>query len=86
MNHSEAAETTRQTVSTSRKVAFNTLALGAKFRYLPDDKYGVWVKIGHDLIAKWDASKISDTWIGQSICSFSEDGNVTTLVYLEPCQ
>lgn len=71
--------------ASSRTASFNTLAYGAKFRNSPTSSR-VWVKIGHDLVAAWDASKISDTWVGQAICAFSEDGDLSTLVYLEPYQ
>lgn len=60
---------------------FNALCYGARFRYRPDTGK-VWVKIGHDLIAEWDASKVADEWIGQSICSFTDDGDFIKTVYL----
>lgn len=72
-------------VPNSETVAFSKLALGAKFRYAAG-KGTVWVKIGHDEVAKWDVTKIADTWIGQQICSFSEDEDVSKSVYLLPDQ
>lgn len=72
-------------VPNSGTVAFNKLAYGAKFQY-EQGKGTVWVKIGHDEIAQWDVSKIADTWIGQQICSFSEDGDVSKPVHLLPEQ
>nr|WP_250808450.1 hypothetical protein [Neorhizobium tomejilense] len=66
-----------------REVAFNTLCYGARFRYREADTV-VWVKIGHDTVAKWDADKVADTWIGQSVCSFSEDDDLTRTVILVP--
>ncbi|MBY3157341.1 hypothetical protein HFO56_34005 [Rhizobium laguerreae] len=66
-------------------VAFKALSYGAKFQY-SEGNGRVWVKIGHDLVAEWDSSKVADTWIGQSVCSFSEDGDVSKAVYLLPEQ
>lgn len=62
--------------------AFKSLCYGARFQYVGSDR--TWVKVGPDLIAEWDASKISDSWIGQALCSFSDDGDVTTVVNLVP--
>lgn len=62
-------------------VSFSSLCYGAKFKYSSEEA-AIWVKIGHDLIAGWDAGKVSDTWIGQPICSFSDDGDLSALVCL----
>ncbi len=69
--------------SAEEGVPFKALAYGARFRYRPGDPVA-WVKIGHDLIARWDADKVSDTWVGQTVCSFSEDGDLSRAVYLIP--
>jgi len=57
------------------KVPFSRICLGTRFRYDPD-KYPevdtVWVKIGHNEIAEWDASQIDTNWVGQRICCFSD--------------
>ena len=54
-------------------VPFSNLALGAKFRYLPDtDETKVYVKIGPNSIAQWDTKKVHDRWIGQLIFCFSD--------------
>jgi hypothetical protein len=63
-------------------VPFKTLCHGARFTYIDGSK--TWVKIGSDLIAEWDAKFVADSWIGQQLCSFSEDGNLNTLVNLIP--
>lgn len=70
-------------VTSPRMAPFASLCCGARFRYGPSDDT-VWVKIGHDLVAKWDADLVADTWIGQPIRSFSEDGDQSRVVYLEP--
>ncbi len=72
---------TTTSVSQHEQIApFNTLCLGAKFRYPNSD--WTWVKIAHDLVAKWDPSLITATWVGQAICSFSEDDDLTAPVHL----
>ena len=64
------------------RVRFDTLCLGARFRYTHDGK--AWVKIGHNEIAEWDYSKVADTWVGQLICCFNDadDYDLTQLIYL----
>lgn len=42
----------------------------------------VFVKIGPDLVAGWDGQKVADGWIGQPVCSFSDDGNLLAAVTL----
>lgn len=49
----------------TKKIEFERLSLGVKFRYDEDD-VDVWVKIGPDLVAKWDRNKTVD-WLGQVI-------------------
>lgn len=66
----------------TRDVPFNTLCLGARFRYLNDRSTSIWVKVGSDTIAKWDAAQVADTWLGQTVCSFSDDGNLAAVVRL----
>lgn len=65
-----------------KKVLFNYLCYGARFRYTPKTK--IWVKIGPDTIAEWDASNVATKWIGQTICAFSDDGDFSRPVYLVP--
>ena len=61
---------------------FDSLCLGARFRYTHDGK--VWVKIGHNTIAEWDPTKVADSWVGQTICCFNDadEYDLTQLVYL----
>lgn len=62
------------------------LCYGAKFKYTPGES-AVFVKIGPDLVAGWDGQKVADGWIGQPVCSFSDDGNLlaaVTLVHERP--
>lgn len=66
---------------TDRQVAFSCLSLGAKFKYTKAEA-AVWVKIGPDLIAGWKESEVATTWLGQPVCSFSDDGDVSALVWL----
>lgn len=67
---------------TDVQVPFNSLCCGARFRYTPQTK--VWVKIGADSIAEWDPSNVATKWIGQALCSFSDDGDLSREVYLVP--
>lgn len=55
-----------------RLANFSILALGTRFQY--KDSEQVWVKIGHDTIAKWDPTQMTTNWIGQTTCSATEDG------------
>ncbi len=60
------------------KAPFKCLSLGVRFT-LPGS--AIWVKIGPDLIAEWDPREITTTWIGQRICSFSDnDDDLDTIV------
>ncbi len=70
-----------QEAGRGKLVTFRTLCYGAKFKYSAEEA-AVWVKIGHDLIAGWDESKVTDSWIGQPVCSFSDDGNLSAVVFL----
>ena len=76
-----------QTPSASHGYAkFSDLCYGARFQY-DERKHGeqhqVWVKIGHNTIAKWDRANIATRWSGQSICSFAEDDSgVDELVFI----
>lgn len=63
------------------QVPFSMLCYGAKFKYTPGES-AVFVKIGHDLVAGWDGQKVADGWIGQPVCSFSDDGNLLAAVTL----
>lgn len=67
--------------ATGREVAFSCLSFGAKFKYT-ESEAAVWVKIGHDLIAGWKASEVASQWVGQPVCSFSDDGDVSATVWL----
>lgn len=60
---------------------FEDLALGARFRLTLDSAH-VWVKIGHNLIAEWDGTKVRDRWIGQPICCFSDTDDLTHTVHV----
>jgi hypothetical protein len=55
----------------SKKIEFERLSLGVKFRYNEDD-VDVWVKIDHLLVAKWDENKKVD-WMGQPIECFPKN-------------
>ena len=64
------------TLKDSLKLAnFSVLALGTRFKYM-EGKEGktVWVKIGANSVARWDANQIATGWNGQSICSATENG------------
>lgn len=63
------------------QVPFSMLCYGAKFKYTPGES-AVFVKIGPDLVAGWDGQKVADGWIGQPVCSFSDDGNLLAAVTL----
>ena len=72
--------------SRCEQVPFSMLCYGAKFKYTPGES-AVFVKIGPDLVAGWDGQKVADGWIGQPVCSFSDDGNLlaaVTLVHERP--
>ena len=57
----------------NKTVPFSHLAIGAKFRYLPDtDEKKVFVKIGPNTIAQWNNKMVHDRWIGQLIFCFSD--------------
>jgi hypothetical protein len=51
---------------------FSLLALGTRFKYKGGKT--VWVKIGVDLVAEWDSKQIATKWLGQAICSATENG------------
>lgn len=53
---------------------FSCLALGAKFIYKNDKEEQIWVKISHELVAKWDFEQQDTSWIGQPVCSFNDSG------------
>lgn len=60
---------------------FKTLALGARFKYT--ERGRTWVKLGNDgVIAEWDAKNISNSWFGQSICSFNDEDNFDVSVHI----
>ena len=59
---------------------FEDLALGARFNH--PGSYVIWVKIGTDLVAKWDEKFKDCGWLGQSVCCFSEDGDLSGRVYV----
>ena len=63
------------------QVPFSMLCYGAKFKYTPGES-AVFVKIGPDLVAGWDGQKVADGWIGQPVCSLSDDGNLLAVVTL----
>ena len=52
---------------------FSSLALGTRFKY-NKGSIAVWVKIGADLVARWDKREIATGWRAQSICSATENG------------
>jgi hypothetical protein len=82
LHRRQELETMSKPSTNQTSAAFKSLCYGARFQYVGSDR--TWVKVGPDLIAEWDASKISDSWIGQALCSFSDDGDVTTVVNLVP--
>jgi hypothetical protein len=57
---------------------FGELALGTKFRYAKSKK--IWTKIGANLIAEWDETLKTDTWIAQQICCFSDMDDLAVYV------
>jgi hypothetical protein len=63
-----------------KMVPFCDLALGTRFRHIHSDKE--WVKIGHNLIAEWDESQKTARWIGQQLCCFDDNDNLSTVVYI----
>lgn len=64
-----------------RAVPFSALCYGARFKYTKDEA-AEWVKVGHDLIAGWKAENVATTWVGQPLCSFSDDDDVSAVVWL----
>lgn len=65
-------------------VPFELLCLGARFRYdtRKVNEGRVWVKIGPNEIAEWDSKHVSDRWIGQRICCFSDTDDLSEKVTL----
>jgi len=57
---------------------FSELALGTRFRYTKSKK--VWTKIGANLIAEWDESSKTNTWIAQQICCFNDIDDLAVYV------
>lgn len=66
----------KKVVNGVEMVLFSWICLGAKFKYQNSNK--VWVKIGNDLdggcIAEWSDDNQDTYWIGQTVCSFNDDG------------
>ncbi|WP_460044191.1 DUF4194 domain-containing protein [Pseudomonas sp. S2_H01] len=62
-------------------VSFKKLCYGALFKYSAEEA-AVWVKIGHNTVAGWKPEYVSDSWVGQPICSFAEDDQLDTDVFL----
>lgn len=68
--------------NTSPKLTkFSLLALGTRFKY--GESNTVWVKIGADLVAKWDVTQIDTGWLGQSICSATGEGEEIEVIIVE---
>lgn len=57
---------------------FNNLALGTRFKHLNEDV--VWVKIGNNLIARWDEDLKACSWIGQEVCCFDDTEDLINLL------
>lgn len=69
-------------MSKFRQVPFNKLCYGVKFKY--DEAHtSLFVKIGHNLVAGWDATKADCAWVGQSLCAaFETDNELSRLVWM----
>lgn len=65
-----------------RSVPFNALCYGTKFKYDEADQ-ALFVKIGHNTVAQWDARNTANHWVGQGLFSaFDADADLTRSVWL----
>ncbi|MCP3681287.1 MAG: hypothetical protein GY861_01230 [bacterium] len=56
---------------TTWEAQFDLLALGARFSYI-DQPERLYVKLGPNRVAKWDASQVDTGWVAQPICCFDD--------------
>jgi hypothetical protein len=65
-----------------RKIPFDILPLGARFRY-EDPSSNVWVKIDLNTIAEWDASQMDTNWVGQRVRCFTTGDDLSREVLVD---